>query len=205
MRLTALGLPCFRAPPADGVGELMLGVRRKSQQIAGRNTCYGGRPRSRWSTPGRCPRGAEGRQSRHQPAQKLGLQPDIHGGDAVADKRPSELRDALSVGTMARRTLAGFLRRLCSRRSTLNLISNSLPDSGSAGTRCSSNSRSVCGFCEFFAMILTVILPGEPSCERFARSRQRRCCLVTPVQGSAYWGRLDSPGRCPWADLLMPL
>ena len=60
MLLPALGLPCFRTPRADVVGEPMLEAPRKIQQIAGRNACYGGPPRARLSTPGQCPRRAEG-------------------------------------------------------------------------------------------------------------------------------------------------
>ena len=53
MLLAALGLPCFRTPLADGVGEPMLEAPREISQIAGRNACYGGRPRPRLSTPER--------------------------------------------------------------------------------------------------------------------------------------------------------
>src|SRR5512135_3810321 len=60
MLLAALGLPCFRAPPAEGVGEPMLEAPRNNRQIAGRNACSEGRPRARLSTPRRCPRRAEG-------------------------------------------------------------------------------------------------------------------------------------------------
>src|SRR5271165_1621945 len=60
MLLPALGLPCFRTPRADVVGEPMLEAPRKIQQIAGRNACYGGPPRARLSTPRQCPRRAEG-------------------------------------------------------------------------------------------------------------------------------------------------
>ena len=98
MLLPALGLPCFRTPRADVVGEPMLEAPRKIQQIAGRNACYGGPPRARLSTPGQCPRRAEGGRNRHQSARKVAVQPDIPGGDAVADKRRSGPRDALSVG-----------------------------------------------------------------------------------------------------------
>src|SRR5512144_3376335 len=38
MLFAALGLPCFRAPPAEGVGEPMLEAPRNNRQIAGRNT-----------------------------------------------------------------------------------------------------------------------------------------------------------------------
>src|SRR5512135_3256682 len=41
-----------------------------------------------------------GGQNRHQPAQEVAVQPDIPGADAVADQRRSQLRDALSVGTI---------------------------------------------------------------------------------------------------------
>ena len=54
MLLAALGLPCFRTPLDDGVGEPMLEAPREISQIAGRNACYGGRPRPRLSTPERC-------------------------------------------------------------------------------------------------------------------------------------------------------
>jgi hypothetical protein len=54
MLLAALGLPCFRAPLDDGVGEPMLEAPREISQIAGRNAWYGGRPRPRLSTPERC-------------------------------------------------------------------------------------------------------------------------------------------------------
>src|SRR5512135_1649653 len=100
MLLAALGLPCFRAPPAEGVGEPTLEAPRNSRQIAGRNAYSEGRPRARLSTPRRCPRRAEGGQNRHQPAQEVAVQPDIPGADAVADERRSQLRDALSVGTI---------------------------------------------------------------------------------------------------------
>jgi hypothetical protein len=60
MLLPALGLPCFRTPRADVVGEPMLEAPRKIQQIAGRNACYGRPPRARLSTPGQCHRRAEG-------------------------------------------------------------------------------------------------------------------------------------------------
>ncbi|MGE5754996.1 MAG: hypothetical protein ACM35G_04660 [Planctomycetaceae bacterium] len=35
--------------------------------------------------------------SRHQPASKVAVPADIHGGDAVAENYPSELSDALAV------------------------------------------------------------------------------------------------------------
>ena len=44
------------------------------------------------------PRRAEGGRNRHQSARKVAVRPDIPGGDAVADKRRSGPRDALSVG-----------------------------------------------------------------------------------------------------------
>ena len=55
--------------------------------------------RARLSTPERCLRRVEGGQNRHQPAQRVAVRADIPGGDAVADKRRSGLRYALSVGT----------------------------------------------------------------------------------------------------------
>jgi hypothetical protein len=39
--------------------------------------------------------------SRHQPASKVAVPADIHGGDAVAENYPSELIDALSVRIQA--------------------------------------------------------------------------------------------------------
>jgi len=48
-----------------------------------------------WAMP---PAGCGG-QNRHQSAQKVAVPADIPGGDAVADKIPSGLNDALSVGT----------------------------------------------------------------------------------------------------------
>ena len=39
--------------------------------------------------------------SRHQPASKVAVPADIHGGNAVAENYPSELSDALSVRTLA--------------------------------------------------------------------------------------------------------
>src|SRR5512135_772162 len=39
--------------------------------------------------------------SRHQPASKVAVPADIHGGDAVAENYPSELSDALAVRNMA--------------------------------------------------------------------------------------------------------
>ncbi len=102
MLLPALGLPCFRTPRADVVGEPMLEAPRRIQQIAGRNACYGGPPRVRLSTPERYLRRVEGGQNRYQPARKVAVQPDIPGGDAVADKRRSGLRDALSVGSLTK-------------------------------------------------------------------------------------------------------
>ena len=38
-------------------------------------------------------------RSRHQPASKVAVPADIHGGDAVAENYPSELSDALAVRT----------------------------------------------------------------------------------------------------------
>src|SRR5208337_1345421 len=38
--------------------------------------------------------------SRHQPASKVAVPADIHGGNAVAENYPSELSDALSVRTL---------------------------------------------------------------------------------------------------------
>ena len=99
MLLAASGLSCFRAPQADGVGEPMPAAPRKVQQIAGRNACNARRPRARLSTPGRCPRRTAGGRTATN-AQKVAVRADIPGGDAVADKIPSGLNDALSVGTL---------------------------------------------------------------------------------------------------------
>src|SRR5512143_2393235 len=41
----------------------------------------------------------DGAWSRHQPAPKVAVPADIHGGDAVAENYPSGLSDALSVRT----------------------------------------------------------------------------------------------------------
>ena len=44
--------------------------------------------------------------SRHQPASKVAVPADIHGGNAVAENYPSELSDALSVRNQERRDCA---------------------------------------------------------------------------------------------------
>ena len=111
MLLAALGLPCFRAPLDDGVGEPMLEAPREISHIAGRNACYGGRPRPRLSTPERCLHMAGGGgQNRHQPARKVVVRANIPGGDAVVDRRRSGPRDALSDGNFARCHTAGTQR-----------------------------------------------------------------------------------------------
>ena len=109
MLLPALGLPCFRTPRADVVGEPMLEAPRKiranrREKRVLRGTTTGAVEHSRAMPP----EGGGGR-NRHQSARKVAVQPDIPGGDAVADKRRSERRDALSVGT--------YLS--CGRRQTL--------------------------------------------------------------------------------------
>src|SRR5512142_2861297 len=59
-----------------------------------------------------------GGQNRHQPAQEVAVQPDIPGADAVADQRRSQLRDALSVGTLAVKVEMLALIRGCVDRPT---------------------------------------------------------------------------------------
>src|SRR5208337_1614898 len=100
MLFAALGLPCFRTPLADGVGEPMLEAPREISQIAGRNAWYGGRPRPLLSTPERCLQMAGG-QNRHQRSRKAAVRADIPGGGAVVDRRRSGPRDALSDGNFA--------------------------------------------------------------------------------------------------------
>ena len=70
MLFAALGLPCFRTPLADGVGEPVLAAPREISQIAGRNACYGGRPRPRLSTPERCLQMAGGDRTATSPRSK---------------------------------------------------------------------------------------------------------------------------------------
>ena len=70
MLFAALGLPCFRTPLADGVGEPVLAAPREISQIAGRNACYGGRPRPRLSTPERCLQMARGDRTATSPRRK---------------------------------------------------------------------------------------------------------------------------------------
>ena len=104
MLLAASGLSCFRSPQADSVGETMPAAPRKVQQITGRNACYARRPRSRLSTPGRCPRRTAGGRTATNCAESGGSGRHS-GGDAVADKIPSGLNDALSVGNNSYRTV----------------------------------------------------------------------------------------------------
>ena len=97
MLFAVLGHSCFRAPPADCVGEPMPEAPQKVQQIAGRNSRHAGRPRARSSTLGRCFRCAERDRTATNPRCRVADRANIPVGDAVAEERPSGVSDALSV------------------------------------------------------------------------------------------------------------